>query len=93
MLVDEYQEPDLAAAQWWLERRDCDNFGGGKRVVDVNLNPGVPAVAELKPAEKLDLFTQAVQILVDNGYQMPAAITDQSQKAIEATATKVEVGA
>jgi hypothetical protein len=89
-LVDEYKEPDDARAAWYLERRDRANWGSGGEGVTVNVNPA-PARPEPKPREMLDLFSQAVQILVDNGMKLPEVVdfSKSGQEAIETTATPV----
>jgi hypothetical protein len=91
-LVDEYREPNSADARWFLERRAREDFGGGGEGVTVNVNPP-PTRREPGKKEMLDLFSQAIQILVDNGMKVPTEPTvleHQGQKAIETTAKPVE---
>ena len=92
-LVDEYKEPDDARAAWFLERRAREDFGGHGDGVTVNVNPA-PTRAEPSKGQMLDLFSQAVQILVDNGMKLPESLdfSRQGQKAIDTTATPVEEG-
>lgn len=94
-LVDAYTEPDAARAAWFLERRDPANWGSGSDAgvtVNVNLEP-----ARREPGKKelLNLFEQAVKILVDNGMKLPepAMLDHQGQKTIEATAKPAETRA
>jgi hypothetical protein len=86
-LADEYMEPDAARAAWFLERRDPANWGSGGAGVTVNVNPPTTR-REPGKKEMLDLFEQAVQILVDNGMKLPesAMLEYQGQKAMEVTA-------
>jgi hypothetical protein len=93
-LVDKYTEPDDARAAWYLERRDRANWGSSGEGVTVNVNPA-PARRDPSDKEVLDLFEQAVQILVDNGMKLPesAIIEYQGQKAIETTAKTAETTA
>lgn len=93
-LVDAYKEPDAARAAWFLERRDPANWGGGGEGVTVNVNPAPPR-REPGKKEMLDLFREAVQILVDNGMKVPepAMLDHQETKAIETTAKPPEPGA
>jgi hypothetical protein len=88
-LADEYKEPDDARAAWFLERRVREDFGNTAAAVQVNVNPA-PARPNPSRKEKLNLFQQAVQILVDNGMKVPTEPTvleHDGQKAIETTAT------
>jgi hypothetical protein len=91
LLVDEYREPNDARAAWFLERRDRPNWGNTGTDVTVNVNPA-PVRKDPGKKEMLDLFSQAVQILVDNGMKLPEPRTleHEGQKAIETTATPVE---
>jgi hypothetical protein len=90
-LVDAYMEPDAARAAWFLERRDPANWGSGGAGVTVNVNP---APARPKPGKKQnpDPFLMAIQILVDNGMEVPKPkmLEHQGQKAIEVTAKPAE---
>jgi hypothetical protein len=91
-LVDQYKEPSSADARWFLERRAREDFGGGGEGVTVNVNPA-PARRDPGKKEMLDLFSQAIQILIDNGMKVPTEpvlLDHQGQKAIETTATLVE---
>ena len=89
-LVDEYKEPDSRAAQWFLERRAREDFGSGAGVT-VNVSP---APTRRDPGKKkiLNVFEQAVLILLENGMKLPEwAIQEYlSQKAIETTAKPAE---
>jgi hypothetical protein len=86
-LADEYKEPDSGDARWFLERRAREDFGNHEPAVTVNMN-SAPARPRPNKKEMLDLFSQAVQILVDNGMKVPepAMLEHQGQKAIETTA-------
>jgi hypothetical protein len=90
-LVDDYAEPSSADARWYLERKAREDFGGGDHGVTVNVNPA-PTRPEPKKGQLLDLFSQAVQILVDNGMKLPEVVdfSESGQKAIETTATPAE---
>jgi hypothetical protein len=91
-LADEYKEPDDARAAWFLERRAREDFGHTDPGVTVNVNPA-PTRPNPSKREKLDLFRQAIQILVDNGMKVPTEPTlleHQGQKAIEVTAKPAE---
>jgi hypothetical protein len=90
-LVDEYTEPDDACARWFLERRAREDFGNAGPSATVNVTPA-PARPKPKKKELLNLFSEAVQILVDNGMKLPetAMLEHQGQKAIETTAKLVE---
>ena len=92
-LVDEYKEPNSRDARWFLERRDPANWGGGGEGVTVNVNPA-PRRREPSKKETLDLFGQAVQILVENGMKLPepAMLEHPGTKAIETTAKPAEPG-
>jgi hypothetical protein len=93
--VDKYTEPDAARAAWFLERRDPANWGrGGDAGVTVNVNP-TPTRREPGKKEMLNLFEQAVQILVDNGMKLPeSAMREyQGRMAIEATAKTADTHA
>jgi hypothetical protein len=87
-LVDEYREPSSADARWFLERRAREDFGGGDPVVTVNVNPE-PRRPNPGKKELLNLFDQAVQILVDNGMKIPQPplLEHHEQTPIETTAT------
>jgi hypothetical protein len=90
-LADEYKEPDSGDARWFLERRAREDFGNTGTDVTVNVNPAPPRKDPGKK-EMLDLFSQAIQILVDNGMKVPSEPTvleHQGQKAIETTAVLV----
>ena len=93
-LSDEYKEPDDARAAWYLERRAREDFGNHDPAVTVNVNPPTTR-REPGKKETLDLFAQAVQILVDNGMELPKPVVleHQGQKAIETTATSVDTPA
>ncbi len=94
-LVDEYKEPDDARAAWYLERRVRADFGPNEPGVTVNVNPAPPR-REPSRKEMLDLFAEAIQILVDNGMEVPTqprVLEHQGQKAIEATAKPAETPA
>jgi hypothetical protein len=86
-LADVYKEPDDARAAWFLERRDRANWGGGDTGVTVSVSPA-PARPNPKGRQLLDLFSQAVQILVDHGMPLPEPVLLQHQgtKVIETTA-------
>ena len=86
-LADEYKEPDDARAAWFLERRHRADFGHTESAVTVNVNPA-PTRPNPSKKEKLSLLQQAVQILVDNGMELPKPrmLQHEGQKAIEATA-------
>jgi hypothetical protein len=88
-LVDEYREPSSADARWFLERRAREDFGGGDPVVTKNVNPA-PRRPNPGKKELLNLFDQAVQILVDNGMKLrePVMLEHEGTKAIEITATQ-----
>jgi len=90
-LVDEYREPSSVDARWFLERRAREDFGGGGEAVTVNVNPA-PTRPNPDKKQMLDLFGQAVQILVDNGMELPKPVMleHEGQKAIETTATPAE---
>ena len=90
-LADAYMEPNAARAAWFLERRDPANWGSGGGGVTVNVNPPTTR-REPGKKEMIDLFEQAVQILVDNGMKLPesAMLEYQGQKAIEVTAKPAE---
>ena len=77
-LADEYKEPDAARAAWFLERRDPANWGGGGEGVTVNVNPA-PARPNPSKRKMLDLFGEAVQILIDNGMQLPQTVLLEHQ--------------
>jgi hypothetical protein len=94
-LVDEHRKPDDARAAWFLERRDRANWGsGGDTGVTVNVNPA-PTRRDPGKKETLDLFEQAVQILVDNGMKLPEPVMleHHGQKAIETKAMSGETPA
>jgi hypothetical protein len=92
--VDEYREPSSADARWFLERRAREDFGGGSEGVTVNVNPP-PTRRDPGKKEMLDLFEQAVKILVDNGMKLPESATLEylGQSAIETTAKTSETPA
>ena len=92
--VDEYREPSSAVACWFLERRAREDFGRGGEAVTVNVNPA-PARRDPGKKEMLDLFSQAIQILIDNGMKLPesAMLEYQGRKAIETTAKTAETRA
>jgi hypothetical protein len=92
-LVDEYKEPNSGDARWFLERRAREDFGHTDSGVTVNVNPA-PARREPGRKEMLNLFYQAVQILVDNGMELPkpAMLEHPGTKAIETTAKPAEPG-
>jgi hypothetical protein len=93
-LVDEYREPSSADARWFLERRAREDFGHTDPHVTVNVNPA-PARPNPNKKQMLDLFGQAVQILVDNRMKLPEPVMleHHGQKEIETTATlTAEIG-
>jgi hypothetical protein len=92
-LVDAYKEPDAASAAWFLERRYPADWGGGGQGVTVNVNPA-PARPNPKKREMFNLFDQMVQMLVDNGMELPkrAMLEHPGTKAIETTAKPAEPG-
>ncbi len=83
-LADEYKEPNSSDARWFLERRAREDFGNHEPAVTVNMNPA-PLRRDPGRKERLDLFRHAVQILVDNGMQLPepALLEHHEQKPIE----------
>jgi hypothetical protein len=86
-LVDEYREPSSADARWFLERRAREDFGGGDPVVTVSVNPE-PRRPNPSKRQLLDLVSQGIQILVDNGMKVPQPLLEHhEQTPIETTAT------
>jgi hypothetical protein len=87
-LVDEYTKPNSSDARWFLERLARDDFGNADPGVTLNPNP-VPRRPNPSKGQLLDLFSEAVQILVDNGMKVPqpAMLEHQEQTPIETTAT------